>query len=105
MGCPAFTYAKGNALTFSVYLVRKSIAIASSFAFLTDTWLTTIVVRQADTKSTMIPKASKASIRVTAATFFLFRIPERKCLCPLRSGQLETGDCAGRGINAVAVRS
>jgi hypothetical protein len=67
MGNPGATEVKGNALMFSVYLVKKSIAMASSFAFLTDTWLTTIDERHAAVKSTMIPKAIMASTSVKAA--------------------------------------
>ena len=104
MGCPATSDVKGNALRFSAYLVRKSIAIASSFAFLTDTWLTTMVERQAAVKSTMTPNAIMASTKVIAATPLLLRIPEHRCRSPLRSRRFEAGGCAVKETENMAAR-
>ena len=78
MGCPTVSEVKGNALMFSVYFVRKSMTIASSFAFRTETWLTIIEVRQAAVKNTMIPRAIIASTRVKAAAFLSLENPQAK---------------------------
>src|SRR5271157_2177586 len=82
MGNPGATDAKGSALMFSTYLVRKSIAIASSFAFLSQTWLVTIAARQAATRIPNSPTATVASITENAATPLVLRIPARACPHP-----------------------
>src|ERR1700676_1426211 len=67
MGNPGATEVKGSALIVSIYLVRKSIAMACSFAFLSQTWLVTMAARPAAAQMPKIPKATVASTNEKAA--------------------------------------
>src|SRR5580658_7885784 len=82
MGNPGATEVKGSALMFSTYLVRKSIAKACSFAFLSQTWFVTTADMQTVKQSPNIPKATMHSTNVNAATLPVWRCPDRSCIHP-----------------------
>src|ERR1700678_1563125 len=77
MGSPGAIEVKGSALMFSTYLVRKSIAIAYSLAFLSQTWLVTMADRPAAKKIPTRPNAIVASTNENAATPLVRQDPAR----------------------------